>query len=85
MNGRAIEGIKCGSVNSISSVFVPQLMRTLTLTIKEVRMNIDSWLNQLFHSFAKQHKPAWLPQRLWLSPQQKVESIREWVCPLSKK
>jgi hypothetical protein len=47
-------------------------------------MNIDSWLNQLFHSFAKQHKPA-LPQRLWLSPQQKVEIIRELVCPLSKK
>ncbi|VTP13700.1 hypothetical protein PUATCC27989T_01546 [Phytobacter ursingii] len=48
-------------------------------------MNINSWLNQLFHSFAKQHKPAWLPQRLWLSPQQKVEIIRELVCPLSKK
>ncbi|MCL5499945.1 hypothetical protein M5Y49_14745 [Escherichia coli] len=48
-------------------------------------MTIDNWLNQLFNSFAEQHKPAWMPRCLWLSPQQKIEIIRELVCPLSKR
>ena len=79
------EILKYGTVEQISSVFVPQLLRTLLLTIQEVRMTIDNWLNQLFNSFAEQHKPAWMPRCLWLSPQQKIEIIRELVCPLSKR
>lgn len=48
-------------------------------------MNINSWLNQLLNAFTEQHKPAWMPHGLWLSPQQKITIIRELISPLSKK
>jgi hypothetical protein len=48
-------------------------------------MNTDSWLTQLYKSFDEQHKPTWMPQCLWLTPQQKIAIIRELVYPVSKK